>query len=82
LVVAVDVEVGLEVLDRVAAQPRAADLLAFSDAGLGALVVGLLSVSPTADNFAALGRMVRAGSIADLEDVLRRGRRRGKGSRA
>ena len=44
-----------------------------NDADLGAFVVGCMCVgAPSPDNFAALGRILRAGSREDLEAALRR----------
>lgn len=72
------------------AQPTAATLasaaayLERDDAGLGAGACSMLGYGATADNYAALGRLVRAGAAALGEDtaiaevvamVRRRGRR-------
>lgn len=64
------------------APTTAADLLALDDATLGAMVVSSLSAKdPKAENFAALGRMVRAATYIELngfallDAVIRRGRR-------
>ncbi len=62
------------------AQPQPSpldELLALDDGSLGAALVGILSSNnPTCDNFAALGRMVRAASRADLAAIVTR--RRGR----
>lgn len=43
------------------------------DAALGALFVGVMGIDhPTAENFASLGRILRAASREDLELALRR----------
>ena len=52
------------------------ELLAYSDGNLGAMVVSSMCSSPTPENFAALGRIIRAGTPQDLEAMLRRGGRR------
>ncbi len=58
-------------------QTKLDELLGLDDGSLGASVVAILcSNAPTADNFAALGRMVRAGSAADLAAIVTR--RRGR----
>ena len=46
----------------VVAPPTTRDLLSRSDSELGALLVGMMSAGgPTSENFAALGRLVKAG---------------------
>lgn len=48
------------------------EILARDDADLGSLLVGIMCNEPRWSNFAALGRLVRAGSREDLVEALRR----------
>lgn len=52
--------------------------LALDDGGLAASLIGAMSVDPKPRNFAAFGRIIRAGVDAlgkgELELVIRRGR--------
>ena len=64
------------------AQPSATPArayLASDDRALAVNILGAMSVEPRAPNFAALGRIIRAGVAAlgeaELEAVLRRGGR-------
>ncbi len=55
--------------------PTVDELLERPDADLAALVVGMMCVRPRPVNFEAFGRLIRAGAIAnrdDLERALRR----------
>lgn len=49
--------------------PTVEDLLARSDADLASLVIGMMCTRPRPQNFEALGRVLRAGAIANREDL-------------